>query len=55
MIKLEKDQVLLTEPTYAVKNAGDYASDDLVECYPIAEPDQTVAFYAIFIAEGTYP
>lgn len=55
MITLTTGQVLATDPDWAVATGGDYAADALVECYRVSDSEQRVAFYAQFIADGTYP
>lgn len=55
MIALDQDQLVTGDTEYAVVVGGDYPDDALVECYRVMEPEQVVAFYASFIANGTYP
>jgi len=55
MINLLTGQPLFIDVAWAVKAGGDYAPDELVEVYRVSDPKQVVAYYAQFIAEGTYP
>lgn len=55
MISLDQEQPLFTDASYAVVASGDYAPDELVDCFRVNEPEQVVAFYAQFILDGTYP
>lgn len=54
-ITLANNQPLFTDASYAVKEGGTYEPNQLVVCYRVAEPDQEVAFYALFIDQGVYP
>lgn len=55
MIPLEEDQEVLLQPEYLVKEAGNYDDLDLVVVYRKCQPDQEVAFIAIYIATGVNP
>ena len=55
LLTLKTGQLLFSDPCWAVKTGGNYDPDELVEVYRLSDPVQVVAFYAQFIAEGTYP
>jgi hypothetical protein len=54
-ITLDTDQLLFSDPEWAVLVGGDYAADALVDVYRLSDPTQVVAYYAQFIANGTNP
>lgn len=46
---------MFTDAGWRVVTGGVYAPDDLVPVYRVSDPDQTVAWYAQYILDGTYP
>lgn len=46
---------MFTDPEWEVVKGGEYAPDALVEVRRVSDPTQVVAYYAQFVAEGTYP
>lgn len=55
MVELEADQPMFTDPEWAVLFGGSYEPADLVKVYRVKEPDQIVAYHALYIATGVYP
>ncbi len=55
MIELQTDQEMFTDPGYRVVQGGTFAGDEQVEVYRADQPEQRVAFYAIYVATGQMP
>lgn len=55
MVTLTKDQPMLTLPEYLVLVGGNYNDTDLVDVYRVDQPEQIVAYLALFIATGVNP
>lgn len=55
MVTLTTDQHLATDSDWLVVTGGNFNDDTLVECYRSSDPEQVVAYYAVFTLSGEYP